>query len=87
MSNEIQVFKNEEFGKVRIIGDFDNPRFCLSDVCKILELRVDKVVERIGKDTLSKVPLKTAGGIQKMYFVNESGKEKGILPLIEQKGE
>ena len=32
MSNEIQIFENEEFGKVRIIGDATNPRFCLADV-------------------------------------------------------
>lgn len=38
MSKEIQIFNHPEFGGVRVIGDADNPQFCLSDVCKILEL-------------------------------------------------
>ena len=71
---DVQVFSHPDFGGVRVIGDFDNPRFCLSDVCKILELpQVAKVVQRLDKDVLSTHPLETAGGIQQMYFVNEDG--------------
>ena len=33
--------------QVRIIGTTEDPLFCLNDVCNILELRVDKVLERL----------------------------------------
>lgn len=89
MEVQLQIFTNEEFGQVRILGDFENPLFCLSDLCRILDLRVAKVIERLNKDVpskdplskgepssdnvLSKHPVQTAGGIQNMYFVNEDG--------------
>lgn len=52
MINEIFKYMENE---VRVTGTKDNPVFCLSDVCKVLELRVDKVdkvVERLGDDPL-----------------------------------
>lgn len=72
--NQLQIFNNEEFGNVRVLGDFDNPLFCLADVCRILELpQGAKAVQRPDKDVLSTHPLETAGGIQQMYFINEDG--------------
>ena len=69
-----QVCEHDRFGKIRVIGDSDNPLFCLSDACKMLGLpQVAKVVQRLGKDVLSTHPLETAGGVQQMYFVNEDG--------------
>lgn len=34
--NNLQVFNKKELGQVRVIGDKDNPLFCLRDVCDIL---------------------------------------------------
>lgn len=80
MSKQIQIFDNPEFGKVRVIGDVDNPQFCLADVCKVLELpQVAKVVQRLDKEVLSRHPLETTGGVQEMYFVNEDGLYDVIL--------
>ena len=72
----LQVFSHEEFGEVRTIGDWENPLFCLVDVCRVLDLRVDGVVARLEKDpitagVLSKHPVQTTGGMQLMYFVDE----------------
>ncbi|MBR1645175.1 MAG: hypothetical protein IJ774_05470 [Selenomonadaceae bacterium] len=76
----IQVFSNEEFGDVRVLGDFDNPLFCLADVCRVLDLpQVAKVVQRLDKGVLSTHPVETAGGVQQMYFVNEDGLYDVIL--------
>lgn len=36
--NDIQIFKNEAFGEVRVAGTSEEPLFCLADVCKVLEL-------------------------------------------------
>ena len=37
MSQTVQLFQKEDLGMVRILGDKDNPLFCLKDVCEILE--------------------------------------------------
>ena len=37
--NDIQIFKNEIFGEVRVAGTSDDPLFCLADVCRILEIK------------------------------------------------
>ena len=79
MTNQLQVFNNEEFGEIRTAGTPDNPLFCLADVCKALELTVKGVVQRIDKEVISTYPLQTAGGIQQMYFVNEDGLYDVIL--------
>ena len=86
-----EVFKFME-NQVRIIGTTEDPLFCLKDVCNILELRVDVVVERLisnnsreGDDPLSKGVVSkqpfvdSKGRIQKMYFVNEDGLYDTIL--------
>lgn len=78
MSN-VQIFSHPEFGGVRVIGDFENPRFCLADVCKVLGLTVKGVVQRLDKGVISTYPLETAGGVQEMYFVNEDGLYDVIL--------
>lgn len=37
--NNIEIFKNNEFGEIRtIIKENGEPMFCLSDICRILEL-------------------------------------------------
>lgn len=80
MENNIQIFSNPEFGEVRIINGEDNePRFCLSDVCRILNLRSYKVVQRLSEDMLSKYPLPTNGGRQLFTVVNEDGLYDTIL--------
>ena len=79
MTNQLQIFNNEEFGEIRTAGTADNPLFCLADVCRVLELTVKGVVQRIDKEVISTYPLQTAGGIQQMYFVNEDGLYDVIL--------
>lgn len=39
MQNQLQVFSNENFGSVRVLGDSQNPLFCLADVCKVLGIQ------------------------------------------------
>ena len=82
MINEVFEYMGNN---VRIIGTKKNPLFCLKDVCDILELRINKVIQRLNseenedsKGVLSKYPLvkhtiPTPGGPQQMYFVTESG--------------
>lgn len=80
MENAIQIFNNPEFGEVRIIKGTDNePRFCLSDVCRVLNLKTYKVAQRLSGDILSKYILPTNGGNQLFTFINEDGLYDTIL--------
>lgn len=72
---EIQIFKNEDFGQIRIILD-DNgePLFCLSDVCKALDLEAPNVKRRISDGMFSKHSVKDIRGRKNLLiFVNEDG--------------
>ena len=40
---EITIFENAEFGSIRTAGTAEEPLFCLTDVCRVLELRTDAV--------------------------------------------
>ena len=72
--NELQIFNNPELGEVRVIGNFENPRFCLSDVCKILEIgNPSQAKARLDKGVITNETLQTAGGMQTLTFVNEDG--------------
>lgn len=38
MNNDIKIFKNEDFGKVRVAEIDNEPWFIAADVCKILDV-------------------------------------------------
>lgn len=76
MNQLTKVFDGQE---LTIIDKGGEPLFRLGDVCNILGLTQRSVVQRLDKGTLSKCPLKTAGGTQKVTFVNEDGLYDVIL--------
>ena len=72
--NEIQIFKNPQFGEIRTAGTADNPMFCLSDVCKSLGLSAKGVNQRLSDKVISKYPIKDSlGRTQQALFINEDG--------------
>lgn len=74
MANQIQVFNSPQFGDVRIVlGEDNEPRFCLKDVCSVLGLQNSAVMRRLDKGVTSNHPLMTSGGSQMVTFVNEDG--------------
>ena len=79
--NEIQIFRNQEFGAIRTMSNEQGePMFCLKDVCDVLELRTQKVVQRLEDDVLSKYPIvDSLGRTQQATFVNEDGLYDTIL--------
>lgn len=83
--NNIEIFKNNEFGEIRtIIKENENIWFALKDVCDILEIGNPSDVKRRldldGVDTIE-VVVNTPLGEQKvnMNFVNEDGLYDCIL--------
>lgn len=81
---EIKLFNSPQFGEIRTAGTADDPQFCLSDVCRILDLSVKGVGQRLDEGVISNYPLQTAGGVQQMKFVNEDGLYDVILDSRKQ---
>lgn len=85
--NDIKIFENEKFGKVRTAGTADNPLFCLADICKVVELaNPSSVKSRLDKEDVQLIDLhalnNTEGGNvgnTMATFVTESGLYDVIL--------
>ena len=78
--NEIKVFDNPQFGKVRTAGTSENPLFCLPDVCKALGLNASHVRERLEDGVVSTDTITdNLGRSQVANFVNEDGLYDVIL--------
>ena len=76
----ITLFKNQQFGEVRVAELNNEPVFCLADLCKILDLTPSKVSQRLSDDVLSKYPIvDSIGREQFANFVNEDGLYDVIL--------
>ena len=75
--NELQIFNNEEFGEIRTAVVDNEPMFCLSDICKALEMsNPTMVAQRLDDDERTKLDLGRAG---ETNFVTESGLYAVIL--------
>lgn len=78
--NDLQIFENSEFGKIRMVTEENEPWFCLRDVCKVLELTAKGVKQRLSDEVISNYPIEdTVGRIQNALFVNEDGLYDVIL--------
>lgn len=73
MSNNLQIFNNEEFGSVRTVEVNDKDYFCGSDVAKALGYAIpSKAINTHCKpEGVSKMEVPTNGGIQEMLFITE----------------
>ena len=86
--NELQIFNSEEFGDIRTVQLNNEPMFCLSDVCKALGLtQPSKVKERLSEKGVSSIPTLTAGGEQKLLYINESNLYKTIFQSRKESAE
>lgn len=72
--NDLQIFENSEFGKLRTVEIDGEPWFVASDVCKALELGETHVaMRRLDDDEKGRCLIPTPGGDQEMNIVNEPG--------------
>lgn len=86
--NELQIFNSEEFGEVRTAVINDEPMFCLTDICKALELtQPSKVKERLNEKGVRSIPTLTKGGQQKLLYINESNLYKTIFQSRKESAE
>ena len=77
--NDIQVFNNEQFGAIRTAGTADNPMFCLSDICKVLELQTGATKNRLDQKGVNLINTPTSSGEQQMIFINEKNLYRVIM--------
>lgn len=76
---EIQVFKNELFGEVRVAGTSEEPLFCLADVCRVLEIQSGATKNRLDEKGISLINTPTNGGVQALIYINEKNLYKVIM--------
>lgn len=80
MMDNLQIFNNAEFGSVRTVLVDNEPLFCLADVCRALDLtQPSKVKSRLNEKGVNTIPTLTAGGKQRVIFINEPNLYKTIF--------
>ena len=80
--NTLEIFRHNDFGQIRVIIGEENgePLFCLPDVARMLELRTDKLVERLEDGDLTKVVIPDSLGREQLTnFVTEDGFWDAVL--------
>lgn len=79
--NDLKIFENEEFGKIRTIIKDDEPFFVGKDVAGALCYgEPHKAVQKhVDEEDRIKHPILTKGGMQDMWVINESGLYSLIL--------
>lgn len=83
--DEIQLFKNDRFGEVRVAGTSEKPMFCLTDICRVLEIKnVSDCKSRLdqGGIVLTDTPTKNQYGaevVQQLVYINEKNLYKVIM--------
>ena len=93
MKNEIQVFNHEQFGQIRICLNEGKEWFCLSDVCKALEINnprdVKKRLQQRGVVTIDTPTYNQHGTMvmQKMTYIDEANLYRCIFQSRKQEAE
>ena len=86
--NDLQIFNSDEFGEVRTVLVENEPMFCLTDICKALQLtQPSKVKERLNEKGVRSIPTLTNGGEQKLLYINESNLYKTIFQSRKENAE
>ena len=70
--NNIQIFKNKDFGEIRTIVEGDDVLFCGSDVAKALNYSNTRHALSVHCNGVVKRDTPTKGGIQELSYIPES---------------
>lgn len=87
--NELQIFKSSEFGQIRTVIINDEPMFCLSDICRILEIKNSRDCRtRLKEDGVVTTDIiDNLGRKQNATFINESNLYKTIFQSRKESAE
>lgn len=77
---DLQIFKNSEFGQIRVIEKNNEPWFVAKDISEILEFSDASAMTRtLEDDEKGMHTIQTLGGNQEMIIINESGLYSSVL--------
>ncbi len=80
MDNNITIFNESRFGEIRTTGSWMSPMFCLTDVCRILDLEnSSRVKTRLDQKGVTTMRTPTSGDPQMMIYINEPNLYKCIF--------
>ena len=84
MNNQITIFNSPQFGEIRTAGTADSPMFCLSDLCRVLELQVGATKKRLNDRGISSINTPTYNQygtqvMQEMVYISEQNLYKVIM--------
>lgn len=80
MSKELQIFKHDQFGEVRVVMVNGEPWWVANDVCAMLDIANNRdALARLDDDEKGVALIDTPGGPQEMGIVNEAGLYNLIL--------
>ena len=82
MKNQLQIFRNPEFGEVRTqVDEKGDPWFCAKDVCDALKHTNSRraIAQLVDEGDVTKRYTPTSSGDQLMTYINESGLYSLIL--------
>ena len=86
--SDLQVFKNEEFGEIRTATVNGEPMFCLTDVCRALELTNPAMAKtRLNEKGINSIDTLTKGGNQKLLYIDEANLYKTIFQSRKESAE
>lgn len=72
--NDLKIFENPEFGRIRALERDGEPWFVATDVCRYLEIKNSRdALSRLDDDEKGVVSTDTPGGRQTLNIVNEYG--------------
>ena len=73
--NDLEIFKNENFGEIRIVRIDGEPYFVGKDVARVLGYSNtrDALNKRVDEEDKEVANCDTLGGSQEMTIINESG--------------
>jgi anti-repressor protein len=74
LATDIQIFKNEQFGQIRVVERDGEPWFVAVDICGALDIANSRdALTRIDEDEKGVALTDTLGGAQEVAVVNEPG--------------
>lgn len=87
--NNLQIFKNEEFGQIRVLERNTEAWFCLTDICRVLEIsNPSQLKSRLNKDgVIINEVIDSMGRNQEASFINEPNLYKAIFQSRKQEAE
>lgn len=85
-TNEVKIFSNSEFGKIRTVTINNEPWFVGKDVCETFgDTNHKRSLSRIDEDEKGVSQIDTPGGKQNMTVINESGLYSLLFQMQPQK--